>query len=47
MAGSVQTTPTKIGTHRVAASRDNPEYVVESDRSGKRAAHKASALKKV
>lgn len=42
-----QTTPTKIGTHRVSASRDNPEYVVESDRSGKRAAHKASALKKI
>jgi hypothetical protein len=30
----------------VAASQDNPEYIVESDKSGKRAAHKRSALKK-
>ncbi|WP_246450630.1 DUF2945 domain-containing protein [Sphingomonas rhizophila] len=32
--------------HKVAASKDNPEYLVESDKSGKRAAHKPSALKK-
>lgn len=42
-----QTAPTKIGTHRVAASPENPEFIVESDRSGKRAAHRSSALKKV
>ena len=36
----------KIKTHTVAASDDNPEYIVESDKSGKRAAHKRSALKK-
>ena len=41
-----QTSPTKIKTHKVAASKDNPEYIVESAKSGKRAAHKASALKK-
>lgn len=40
------TSPTKIKGHKVAASPDNPEYLVESDKSGKQAAHKASALKK-
>jgi hypothetical protein len=41
-----QTTPTKIKTHKVAASKAHPEYIVESAKTGKRAAHKASALKK-
>ena len=41
-----QTTETKIKGHKVAASKDNPEYIVESEKSGKKAAHKASALKK-
>lgn len=36
----------KIKGHAIAASDDNPEYIVESDKSGKRAAHKRSALKK-
>lgn len=40
------TAATKIKTHKVVASKDNPEYLVESDKSGKPAAHKASALKK-
>jgi len=35
-----------IEGHAVAASKDNPEYIVESAKSGKRAAHKRSALKK-
>jgi hypothetical protein len=35
---------TAIQDHKSAAS--NPEYVVESSKSGKRAAHKRSALKK-
>jgi uncharacterized protein YijF (DUF1287 family) len=39
------TTPTKIRGHEVAASKNNPEFVVETD-DGKRAAHKASALTK-
>jgi N-methylhydantoinase B/oxoprolinase/acetone carboxylase alpha subunit len=40
-----QTTPTKIKSHKVAASKDNPEYIVKSDKGG-RAAHKAEALTK-
>ena len=39
------TTPTKIKTHKVAASPDNPEFIVETD-EGKQAAHKPGALKK-
>jgi Hypervirulence associated proteins TUDOR domain len=39
-----QTSPTTIKGHKVAASKDNPEYIVETG-DGKRAAHKASALK--
>jgi hypothetical protein len=39
-------TPTKIKGHTVKASKDNPEYIVKSDKSGKEAAHKPSALKK-
>lgn len=37
------TAPTKIKSHKVAASKDNPEFIVETD-EGKRAAHKPSAL---
>jgi Hypervirulence associated proteins TUDOR domain len=40
------TSPTKIKTHEVAASPDNPEYIVRSDKSGKEAAHKPGSLKK-
>ena len=40
------TAPTKIKSHKVAASKENPEYLVESDKSGKEAAHKPEALKK-
>lgn len=39
------TSPTKIKSHKVAASPDNPEFIVETD-DGKRAAHKAAALTK-
>lgn len=39
------TSPTAIKGHKVAASKDNPEYIVETD-EGKRAAHKPDALKK-
>jgi Hypervirulence associated proteins TUDOR domain len=35
-----------IKGHKVAALPDNPEYIVESAKSGKRAAHKRGALKK-
>jgi hypothetical protein len=41
------TEPTKIKGHKVAASKDNPEYLVTSDKTGAQAAHKAAALKKV
>ncbi|MFA9201648.1 MAG: DUF2945 domain-containing protein [Cypionkella sp.] len=39
------TRPTTIKGHKVAASADNPEYLVETD-EGKRAAHKPGALRK-
>lgn len=38
------TSPTTIKGHKVAASEDNPEWLVETD-DGKPAAHKATALK--
>jgi uncharacterized protein YijF (DUF1287 family) len=39
------TSPTTIKSHKVAASADNPEFIVETD-EGKRAAHKPGALMK-
>lgn len=42
-----QTSATTIKGHKVAASPDNPEYIVRSDKSGDEAAHKAEALRKV
>jgi hypothetical protein len=41
------TSPTDIKEHHIAASEDNPEYLVESDKTGRQAAHKPDALKKV
>ena len=40
------TSETHIKGHKVAASKDNPEYLVKSDKSGKEAAHKPDALRK-
>lgn len=40
------TSETHIKGHKVAASKDNPEYIVRSDKTGKEAAHKPGALKK-
>jgi len=40
------TEPIDIKGHHVAASADNPEYLVESEKSGKEAAHKPESLKK-
>ena len=37
--------PTRINGHKVAASKDNLEFLIETD-EGKRAAHKAAALKR-
>jgi hypothetical protein len=39
------TSPMTIKGHKVAASKDKPEYLVETD-EGKRAAHKAGSLKR-
>jgi hypothetical protein len=41
-----QKKPTSIKGHKVAASPDEPQYIVKSDKSGKTAAHKAESLKK-
>ena len=38
-----QTSRTRIKGHEVAASKDDPQFIVETD-DGKRAAHKAEAL---
>lgn len=40
------TSPTTIKTHKVAASKENPEYLVESGKTGARAAHKPAELRK-
>lgn len=40
------TSETKIKGHKVAASKDNPEYLVETDESKKEAAHKPESLEK-
>jgi hypothetical protein len=40
------TEPIEIKGHHVAASKDNPEYLVVSDKTGAEAAHKPDALKK-
>lgn len=47
--GTVQkklTDETAIKGHKVAATDDDPQYLVESDKTGKQAAHKPGALKK-
>lgn len=41
-----QTSKTKIKGHTVKAAKGDPQFIVESDKSGKRAAHKPEALKK-
>ncbi|MGI8740029.1 MAG: DUF2945 domain-containing protein [Gammaproteobacteria bacterium] len=37
---------TQIEGHDVAASPDDPQYLVRSEKTGKRAVHKPAALKK-
>ncbi|NML17228.1 hypervirulence associated TUDOR domain-containing protein [Azohydromonas caseinilytica] len=37
----------QAGGHTVKASRDEPQYEVRSSKTGKKAIHKAGALKKV
>ena len=41
------TSPGKIKGHEVAASEDNAEYLVRSEKSGKIAAHKPGSLRRV
>jgi len=41
-----QTSDTEIKGHKVNASAEHPQYIVESDNSGKRAAHKPSELRR-
>jgi hypothetical protein len=40
------TAATKIKGHEVKASKENPEYLVASDKTGAEAAHKPGALTK-
>lgn len=42
-----QTSRTKIKGHTVAASKDEPQYIVKSDKSGKLAAHRPEELKPI
>jgi hypothetical protein len=41
-----QTSQTQIKGHTVAASKEDPQYIVKSDKSGNKAAHKPEALKR-
>ena len=40
------TSETEAGGRKVKASKDEPQYLVKSDKSGGEAVHKPSALKK-
>jgi hypothetical protein len=40
------TRPTTIKGHHVAASADNPEYLVETEKTRKLAAHKPQSLRR-
>lgn len=39
-----QTKPTRIKGHQVEASKSDAQFIVESDKTGKRAAHKPQSL---
>ena len=41
------TAPIELKTHHVAASPDNPQLLVQSASTGKKAAHKPDALKRI
>ena len=41
-----QTSDTHVKGHKVKASEEDPQMIVESEKSGKRAAHKPGSLKK-
>lgn len=42
-----QTSPMQIKGHDVKASKSEPQFIVESEKSGKPAAHKPDQLKKI
>lgn len=39
--------PIRIKDHKVAASQDDPEFLVESDKTGAKAAHRPDAFRKL
>jgi hypothetical protein len=39
--------PTQVGGQNINASEEDPRYLVESEKSGKEAAHKPDSLNKV
>lgn len=41
------TSNTSIKGHQVKATEDDPQYLVKTDKTGKKAAHKPEALKKL
>ena len=41
------TSDTEVGGQKINASEDDPRYLVESEKSGKEAAHKPDALSRV
>ena len=41
------TSEIKIKSHTVKASKDNPEYLLKSDKTGAEAAHKPEKIKKM
>ncbi len=41
------TSSTEVGGQKINASEDDPRYLVESEKSGKEAAHKPDALSRV
>ena len=48
--GSVKknlTSSTEVGGQKINASEDDPRYLLESEKSGKEAAHKPGTLNKV
>ena len=40
------TSKTEVGGHTAKASKDDPQYLVESEKTGAEAAHKPDALRK-
>ena len=40
------TSNTEVGGQKISASQDDPRYLVESEKSGKEAAHKPDSLSK-